>query len=111
MTFHRSSIAFLIKECYIVRAVYGMAWFGKAGAAFCVNTYQEVFEMTENKKLEQRLCRTLRKLGYELHKSRKRNWSCDDQCGYMIIDTSTNGVVNGTLFDLSLDDVSEWVKC
>ena len=66
--------------------------------------------MAENKNREQKLRRTLKKFGYALRKSRKQNWSYDDQCGYMIIDIRTNGVVGGMRFDLSLDDVAEWIE-
>ena len=67
--------------------------------------------MAENKKLEQRLRRALRKFGYGLHKSRKQNWCFDNQCGYMVYDISTNCAVAGSRYDLSLDNVSEWVEC
>ncbi len=66
--------------------------------------------MDENKNREQKLRRTLKKLGYVLRKSRKSNWSYDDQCGFMIIDSRTNGAVGGMRFDLSLDDVAEWIE-
>ena len=67
--------------------------------------------MNENKNLEQRLRRALYKLGYGLHKSRKRNWSYDNQCGYMVYDISTNCALAGVRFDFSLDDVSDWLEC
>lgn len=66
--------------------------------------------MAENKNREQKLRRTLSKFGYALRKSRKQNWSYDDQCGYMIIDIRTNGGVGGMRYDLSLDDVAEWIE-
>ena len=66
--------------------------------------------MAENKNREQQLRRTLNKFGYALRKSRKQNWHYDNQCGFMIIDIRTNGVVGGMCFDLSLDDVAEWIE-
>ena len=66
--------------------------------------------MAENKNREQQLRRTLKKFGYALRKSRKQNWGYDNQCGFMIIDIRTNGVVGGMRFDLSLDDVAEWFE-
>lgn len=66
--------------------------------------------MAENKSMEQKLRRTLEKLGYALTKSRKHNWSYDDQGGYMIVDNSINGVVAGSHFDLSLDDAAAWIE-
>lgn len=66
--------------------------------------------MAENKNREQKLRRTLSKFGYALRKSSKQNWSYDNQCGFMIIDIRTNGVVGGMHFDLSLDDVAEWIE-
>jgi len=65
--------------------------------------------MTANKNLEQKLRRALNKAGYMLHKSRIRNPHFDDQGGYMITDMYTSGVVRGSRFDYSLEDVQDFV--
>lgn len=62
------------------------------------------------KTIEQRNRRALKKNGYILHKSRAKNWSIDNQLGYMIVDASTNLVIRGNRFDLTLDDVTEFVE-
>ena len=58
---------------------------------------------------EARLRRLARSGGYRLHKSR-RGYSIDNQGGYMIIDNYTNIIVQGSRFNLSLDDVEEWLE-
>lgn len=63
-----------------------------------------------DKAIEQRNRRALQKNGYILHKSRARNWSINNQLGYMIVDASTNFVIQGSQFDLTLDDVTEFVE-
>ncbi len=62
------------------------------------------------KAIEQRNRRVLQKNGYILHKSRARNWSIDNQLGYMIVDGNTNLIIYGNRFDLTLDDVTEFVE-
>jgi hypothetical protein len=61
------------------------------------------------KQRESKARRELQKHGYILHKSRKRNWSINDQQGYMIVDGSVNGCVGGSNFDFSLQDVEAFV--
>lgn len=61
------------------------------------------------KNKEQQLRRTLKKYGYSLHKSRKPI-SIDNLGGYMIVDFYTNCAVCGSRYELSLDDVSDWLK-
>lgn len=58
--------------------------------------------------LERKLRRDLSKQGYRLCKSRARNWSLDNQLGYMII--MDGCVVLGSRFDLTLEDVQDFVK-
>ena len=57
---------------------------------------------------EARLRRLARSGGYSLRKSR-RGYSIDNLGGYMIVD-DRNFIVDGPRFDLSLDDVEEWLK-
>ena len=64
--------------------------------------------MSENTR-EQKFRRALRKNGYALHKSRAKNMSLDNMLGYMITDYFANFVVAGSRYDLSLDDVGEWI--
>ena len=51
------------------------------------------------KQREARLRRLLRKQGYLLKKSRIKNPHIDNRGGYMIVDSSTNAVVNGTRYN------------
>ncbi|HIX90155.1 MAG TPA: hypothetical protein H9845_04585 [Candidatus Agathobaculum pullicola] len=64
--------------------------------------------MFTNKALEQRLRRNLMKNGYAMHKSH-RNISADNLGGYMIIYLNGNYIVAGSRFELSLEDVQEWL--
>ena len=59
--------------------------------------------------LERKLRRDLAKLGYRLCKSRARNWSYYNQLGYMIINNEYNAVVRGNRYDLSLEDVQDFI--
>ncbi len=56
---------------------------------------------------EQRCRRALDEMGYLLHKSRARHWSIDNQCGYMVVDYRINGVVAGSRYELTLEDVED----
>ena len=60
--------------------------------------------------LERKLRRNLAMLGYRLCKSRARNWSYDNQLGYMIIDNGCNSVVLGSRYDLTLEDVQDFIN-
>ena len=62
-----------------------------------------------NRSLEQKLRRDVAKLRCRLCKSRARNWSYDNQLGYMIIMNDTNAVVLGDRYDLSIEDVQEFI--
>ena len=63
--------------------------------------------MTE-KAREQRIRRRLAKLDMVLHKSRGRI-SLDNFGGYMICDIHDNAVIDGSRFDLSLNDVEDFL--
>lgn len=63
----------------------------------------------DEKTIEKNLRHKLQTMGYQLRKSRKRNYSLNDLCGYMIIDLYSNCVVRGERYDLSLDDVRSFV--
>lgn len=54
--------------------------------------------------------RALKKMGYGLSKSRKRNFDIDDQGGYMIYDLSYNLCIWGSNYDLSIDDVFAFIE-
>lgn len=65
--------------------------------------------MYTQKALEQSLRRKLMKAGYTMHKSR-RCLSLDNMGGYMIVDLYGNYVVAGNRFDLSLEEVQDWIN-
>jgi hypothetical protein len=58
---------------------------------------------------EARLRRLARRWGYSLHKSRA-GFSADNLGDFMIVDDNLNGAVAGLSFDMSLDDVEEWLR-
>lgn len=64
---------------------------------------------TVYKNKEQQLRRALRKEGYSLCKSRKAV-SIDNLGGYMIVNSYRNVVVAGSRYELSLDDVADWLE-
>ena len=66
--------------------------------------------MHTEKSQEQRLRRTLKSAGYELHKSRVRNISIDNFGGYYIIDPRYDLIVAGSRAELSLEDVADWAE-
>lgn len=51
----------------------------------------------------------LNKNGYILHKSRTRTPKSNDFGGYMIVDASINGVVLGSNFDATFEDVLSFI--
>ena len=63
-----------------------------------------------NKSIEQRLRRHLYRQGYQLHKSRAKNWSIDNQLGYMIVDTYYNTAVAGACFELTLEEAMDFAE-
>ena len=58
---------------------------------------------------EARLRRLARSGGYSLHKSRA-GFSADNFGDFMVVDDSRNFIVAGERFDMTLDDVEEWLK-
>jgi hypothetical protein len=65
--------------------------------------------MHNEKAREARLRRLARRGGYSLRKSRA-GFSGDNFGDFMIVDDDMNAVVAGDRFDLTLDDVEEWLK-
>ena len=45
-----------------------------------------------------------------MRKDRARSWSIDHHGGYMLTDSSTNALVGGPRFDLTLDDLEKWAE-
>jgi len=63
------------------------------------------------KSSENRLHRTLAKHGYRLKRSRLRERITIDNLGdYMILDMSTNGIVAGWRFSMTLDQAIAYAK-
>ena len=58
---------------------------------------------------EEQIRRALKKDGYALRKSRS-TINADNLGGYMIVDIASNAVVAGPRYELSLEDVAEWMK-
>mgnify|MGYP007096756443 FL=1 len=58
---------------------------------------------------ERELRRVLKKAGYALHKSPRVVFP-DNFGGYMIISLDSNSVAAGSRYELSLEDVQEWVN-
>ncbi len=58
---------------------------------------------------ENKLRREIKKTGYELRKSRVKTPNFDNMGRYQIIDVSTNAVIHGSRFELTLDDVEFWI--
>ena len=68
---------------------------------------------TSEKVRENRVRRMLKRQGYSLMKSRRRDPQALDYGGYMIIDDEINGVVFGSNpyeFSATLDNVEDWFK-
>lgn len=61
------------------------------------------------KSREQRIRRALAKDFCKLVKSRARNWSADNQLGYMIVSADNNVIQYGEHFELTLEDVERIV--
>ena len=60
-----------------------------------------------NKQKEKQLRRKLAEQGFGLTKSRKPQ-GIDNQGGFMITDLKTNAVVQGSRFELTLEDVENY---
>ena len=65
---------------------------------------------TEEKVRENRYRRWAKRLGLFLKKSKGKLWSINNQGGYMIIDIESNIILCGEKFDLSLDNVGDWLE-
>jgi len=60
---------------------------------------------------EKNLRKKLDKQGVILRKSRNtKNQNADDLCGYMLIDKTTNTVVAGSRWELTLEDIERFVS-
>jgi hypothetical protein len=51
----------------------------------------------------------LKRQGYSLRKDRAWTITLNHQGGYMIVDANLNFIVAGSCYDLTLDDVNDWV--
>ena len=59
--------------------------------------------------VEKKLSRKLQKMGYALRKSRVKKTNIYDYGGYMIVDPWFNTIVCGERFEMSLDDVKNFI--
>jgi hypothetical protein len=66
--------------------------------------------MADNKVKENLLRRKAQRLGLQLSKSRAKRWSIDNHLGYMIIDAYLNAVIKGARYDLSIEEVDEYLN-
>ncbi len=83
-----------------------------------VNHYIDV---AVDSRLEQRLRRQIKELGFELHKSRRRkpvsleereeykDYVPSDMGGWQITD-NTGAIIEGRNFELTITDVASWIK-
>lgn len=78
-----------------------MAWHGISN--------EEVFSCVQDIPKNGSFVVVLQKAGYALHKS-PRAVSPDNFGGYMIISLDSNSVAVGSRYELSLEDVQEWVN-
>lgn len=54
--------------------------------------------------------RRLASEGYKLIKSKAKNWTLNNQCGFQIVSTDNNLVADGASYELDLDGVESAVK-
>ena len=78
----------------------GSVRFGMAGKETCQKEYVMTISIVRRRHYP---------LGCQLFKDRSRTWSLHHQGGYLIVNYHNNGVVAGANYDLSLDDVIEWL--
>jgi hypothetical protein len=64
--------------------------------------------ITSTNAIEQRARRAAKRIGLIAKKSRWRAGSIDNRGGFMLIDPYTNGVVSGSRFDLSPEDILDY---
>ena len=69
----------------------------------------EVFQCVQKALRSNQLRRVLKAAGYRMRKSRAPI-SSDNLGGYMIVDMSGNAVAAGGRFELTLEEVREWVR-
>lgn len=68
-------------------------------------------DTTVNKNLERKLRRALHKHGYSMHKLHpNRHYLGINLGGYMIVWDKYNACVAGSNYDLSLEDIQDWIK-
>lgn len=93
------------------KALHGLVWHGlvRLGKEAITSLLKGASRMN-NKSIEQRLRRHLYRQGYQLRKSRAKNWSLDNQLGYMIVDPYYNIAVAGARFDLSLEEAMDFAE-
>ena len=65
---------------------------------------------TTDKTKESRLRRHLRKHGVRIVKSRIRNPNIDNYGQYLLVDSYTNTVIDGVKYDMTLDDIEDYLK-
>ena len=58
---------------------------------------------------EKKLRKQLKNVGLMLKKSKAKNITANDFCDYMILDAANNAVVAGSNFELSLEDVEDFL--
>ena len=66
-------------------------------------------QQNSDKARESKLRREAKKQGYVLKKSRAREWSVNNQQGYMIVN-ERNVIEAGSDFDLTLDQVESFLS-
>ena len=59
---------------------------------------------------EARARRAAKRRGLRLHRSRRRLGSIDNPGGFQIVNSYYNFVVAGERFDMTLDDVEQWLR-
>ena len=65
---------------------------------------------TTDKTRESRLRRHLRKHGLRIVKSRIRNPHLNNHGHYMLIDIYTNTTIDGINYDMTLDDIEDYLR-
>lgn len=65
--------------------------------------------MKDEENKEARLRAKCRREGILMRKSRK-SISADNEGGFRLVDTSTNAVIDGSRFDMTLEDVENYLK-
>jgi hypothetical protein len=66
--------------------------------------------ISDERRREAKARRMAKAQGYALRKSRARTFSGNNLGGYMIVDPNLNAVVCGERYDLTLEDVEEFLR-